>query len=155
VKKRLTIAVVAIAIALLGAMGVALASAGAGTHSGRLPVAYNGVDGWQHGVARLPVLYIGESTVFVKTPHWSRWSASSASTRGTLWVDSCTPNCAAGKYRRYPATVRLSGVAKHNGVSYFSQMKLSYDHGYQRTYTYSWGVLPGASIPGWNGGPRA
>jgi hypothetical protein len=32
-------------------------------------------------------------------------------------------------------------------------MRLRYWHGYERDYTYRWGVLAGATIPGWNGGP--
>jgi len=32
-------------------------------------------------------------------------------------------------------------------------MTLRYRHGHQRDYVFSWGILPGAAIPGWNGGP--
>jgi hypothetical protein len=33
------------------------------------PVAYNGANGWHQGRARLPVIYIGQSNVIVRTPH--------------------------------------------------------------------------------------
>jgi hypothetical protein len=34
-------------------------------------------------------------------------------------------------------------------------MRLRYWHGGQRDYVFRWAVLPGATIPGWNGGPPA
>jgi len=41
---------------------------------------------------------------------WSRWSSSSASGRGILRQNDCTPNCVSGKFINYRATVRLSKV---------------------------------------------
>jgi hypothetical protein len=46
-------------------------------------------------------------------------------------------------------------VAVRDGVRYFSRMRLRYWHGGQRDYVFRWAVLPGATIPGWNGGPSA
>ena len=106
-----------------------------------------------HGRARPPVIYIGQSNVFVRTPRWSRWSDSSAEARGELWVNTCTPTCSAGNYRTCRAQVSLSRVAVHDGARYFSQMTLRYQHGRQRDYVFRRGALPGATIPGWNGGP--
>ena len=154
-------AAVAVAAAVVVA-GVGLAAAvltsrtaGAAPASAPLPVAYNGMDGWHQGRARPPVVYLGESNVFVRTPRWSAWSGSSAQARGELWVNTCAPDCAAGHYRTYPAQVSFSRVAVHGGVRYFSRMRLSYQHGGQRDYVFRWGVLPGATLPGWNGGPAA
>jgi len=150
--------VVALAAALL-VVGVGLAAtltiraANAAPASASPPVAYSGVDGWHHGRARPPVIYIGQSNVFVRTLQWSRWSGSSAQARGELWVNTCTPTCSAGNYRTYRAQVSLSRVAVHDGVRYFSRMTLRYQHGNQRDYVFRWGTLPGATIPGWNGGP--
>jgi hypothetical protein len=53
----------------LGAAALTLRAASAAPTSAPPPVAYNGVDGWHQGRARLPVIYIGESSVFVRTPH--------------------------------------------------------------------------------------
>jgi len=150
--------VVALAAALL-VVGVGLAAtltiraANAAPASASPPVAYSGVDGWHHGRARPPVIYIGQSNVFVRTLQWSRWSGSSAQARGELWVNTCTPTCSAGNYRTYRAQVSLSRVAVHDGVRYFSRMTLRYQHGHKRDYVFRWGTLPGATIPGWNGGP--
>jgi hypothetical protein len=120
----------------------------------RLPVAYNGADGWSGGRVRLAVLYVGGPDTFVRTAHWDRWTPASAVSHGTLWVDDCRPNCAAGHYQRYPATVTLSRVAGRKGVSFFSRMRLRYVHGRQRDYGFRWGTYRGATAPLWIGGPR-
>lgn len=52
------------------------------------------------------------------------------------------------------AAVVLAVAVRHGG-RYFSRMRLRYWHGGQRDYVYRWAVLPGATIPGWNGGPQA
>jgi V8-like Glu-specific endopeptidase len=41
---------------------------------------------------------------------WSGWGATSASGRGVLRQNDCTPNCASGKFINYRATVTLSHV---------------------------------------------
>jgi hypothetical protein len=122
-------------------------------HQLRLPVAYNGQDGWGHGTVRLSVLYVGGPDTFLRVQHWSHWTASSASARGTLWVDNCQPNCAAGHYAKYPASVSLSRVASRQGVSYFSAMTLRYHHTSDRKYGFRWGTYRGATVPLWLGGP--
>jgi hypothetical protein len=146
-------AVVLVAAAGLAAAVLTLRTASAAPTSAPLPVAYNGADGWHRGRARPPAVYIGESSAFVRTPHWSQWSGSSAQARGTLWVNTCTPTCSAGHYRTYRAQVGLWRVAVRDGVRYFTRMRLRYWHGRQRDYLFRWGILPGAAIPGWNGGP--
>ena len=156
-----------VGIAALAAVVLAFLAAGAATalttRSGRnpaaaadrlrLPVAYNGQDGWGHGTVRLPVIYVGGPDTFVRVQHWSHWTATSAFAWGTLWADNCQPNCAAGHYARYPAEVSLSRVAAHDGASYFSRMRLRYYHRSARDYGFRWGTYRGATIPLWMGGP--
>lgn len=157
--KTMIIAAAAAAAIAMGITGAVLASARSGAAvaqrggRGRAPIAYSGADGWGGGEARPPAIYIGGSDVFVRTPRWSRWAATSALAHGVLWVNTCSPTCAAGRYRRYPATVRLWGVARRRGAAYLSRLSVSYVHGGPRRYVYHWDVLPGATIPGWNGGP--
>jgi hypothetical protein len=152
-----------VGIAALAAVLLAFLAAGAaaalttrtagGAAAGRLPVAYNGQDGWRHGTARPSTIYVGGPDTFVRIQHWSHWTATSAFSWGTLWVDNCSPNCAAGHYTRYPAEVGLSRVAAHQGVSYFSRMRLRYYHTGARDYGFRWGTYRGATIPLWIGGP--
>ena len=93
--------------------------------------------------------------VFVKTPAWKYWTATSARTRtATLWVDNCQPNCVAGTFRKYPATLVLYRPRTTHGTAYFTRMRLQYRHGGPRKYTFRWGTYPGATLPGWIGGPQ-
>ena len=156
--KKVGIAALAAVMLAFLAAGAAAAlttrNAGAATGSrAQLPVAYNGQDGWGHGAVRLATIYVGGPDTFVRVQHWSHWTASSALAWGTLWVDDCQPNCAAGHDARYPAEVSLSRVAAHQGASYFSRMRLRYRHGSARDYGFRWGTYRGATIPLWIGGP--
>jgi len=155
-RKFAVLAAAALAVVVgLGAVALTLHAANAAPTSAPLPVAYNGAGGWHQGRARPPVIYLGESEVFVRTPRWSRWSGSSAQASGELWVNTCKPACSAGHYRTYRAQVSFWRVAVHGGLRYFTRMRLRYWHGQQRDYVFRWGVLPGAAIPGWNGGPSS
>jgi hypothetical protein len=55
----------------------------------------------------LPVACADGSAVLTHVV-WSAWSASVATGRGTLELNDCTPDCAAGKFSPYAATVTLS-----------------------------------------------
>ena len=101
------------------------------------------------------MIYVGGPDTFLRVQHWSHWTASSAFAWGTLWVDNCQPNCAAGHYVKYPASVSLSRVAAHQGVSYFSRLTLRYYHKSARDYGFRWGTYRGATVPLWIGGPGA
>jgi hypothetical protein len=155
---RMGVAVLAALVLAVTAAGTAAAltthSSGApmaGRH--RLPVAYNGLDGWQHGRARLAVIYVGGTTAFLRIRHWSHWASTAAATQGTLWVDNCRPDCASGHFRTYRAQVTLSRVADRDGVRFFSRMRLRYQHSGPRDYQYRWATYPGATAPLWIGGP--
>jgi hypothetical protein len=41
---------------------------------------------------------------------WSKWTSARASGSGTLWINSCSPNCAAGSYVPHPVTLAASRV---------------------------------------------
>jgi hypothetical protein len=41
--------------------------------------------------------------------HWTTWSSTLASGYGTYYANQCTPDCAAGNFRDYPALVVLWG----------------------------------------------
>src|SRR5579863_1932947 len=43
---------------------------------------------------------------------WSQWGTSSATGRGILRQNDCTPNCVSGKFIDYHATLTLSGVVE-------------------------------------------
>jgi hypothetical protein len=82
---------------------------------------------------------------------WVIWDSTWAESHGTLIVNTCTPDCAAGNNNYYAATLLLYRPEWHGRTRYFSRMELKYYHGYQRAYTYSF-AWNGASF-GWTGGP--
>jgi hypothetical protein len=61
---------------------------------------------------------------------WSHWGAT-ASGKGTEWINTCNPNCAAGKFRKFGASVKLwrpKARPHHRGQEYFTRMTLTYTH---------------------------
>jgi hypothetical protein len=98
--------------------------------------------------------------VFVRTPSWAYWTAEAAKTSqpghartAVLWVNTCKPDCAAGNYRKYRAVLSFFRPQTANGTRYYTRMRLRYTHNGARDYTFRWGTYPGATLPGWIGGP--
>ncbi len=156
---RFTAALAAIAVTgmIAGPAAPALASRSAGsarTAASARPVAFE-CQGWQHGQVRTHLIYLNcLGQVLVKVPRWQYWTPRSArSLRATLYVDTCVPNCERGRYRHYAAAVVFYRVRSHHGIRYFSRLRLSYFHGRHRSYVYRWARYPGATVPGWTGGP--
>lgn len=56
----------------------------------------------------------------VSTITWSTWANLGAHGTGTLHVDQCTPDCAAGPDVSFPATVTLTRSQTHNGKLIFA-----------------------------------
>ena len=153
---------VGIVLAVLGGSGLvaavvtaALTSAGSASAARRPPVAYD-CQGLRDGMVRPGEILLDclSGNAFVKTPAWRYWTRTSARTqRATLWVNKCRPNCAAGHYRTYAASLVLYRVQSAHGRGYYTRMLLAYTHNGPRAYAYRWGTYPGATIPRWIGGP--
>lgn len=119
-----------------------------------IPVAYDCL-GWHKGRVKAKTVALScFGSVVVKVPSWKYWSGISArSAAATLAVDDCKPNCGTGKFTKYAATVVLYRPRSHNGVRYYSRLRIQYRHNGPRRYTYRWAKYPGATIPVWIGGP--
>ena len=79
---------------------------------------------------------------YVKDISWSGWGTATARGRGILEVDNCTPNCAQGMYRAYPATVILTGLSPYvSGTEAYSTMVISAPTADQGHYSYD-GLVP-------------
>jgi hypothetical protein len=148
---------VILALLLAGsALAAALVtSAGSASAAKRPPVAYD-CQGSHQGQKRPGEILLDclSGNVIVKTPAWKYWTSVSARSDGaTLLVNTCRPDCAAAHYRKYPASLAFSRVRTSHGTGYYTRMQLQYSHNGPRRYTYRWGTYPGASIPGWIGGP--
>lgn len=57
---------------------------------------------------------------------WTTQSSSQAVATGENWIDNCKPDCAAGKFSGYPATVLLSRPAVLGGHRVFTRMTVKY-----------------------------
>jgi hypothetical protein len=66
---------------------------------------------------------------------WASWGAAAAFAEGTMWLDTCLPNCVAGAGHSFPALVALWGTEPlpgHGGERYFTRLTLIYTG--NRTY---------------------
>lgn len=60
---------------------------------------------------------------------WASWTSGRAVATGVHELNDCTPNCAVGKFRSYPAVVtfwRSERVAGHPGEDYFTRITVHY-----------------------------
>jgi hypothetical protein len=152
--KKIVGAVVALLAAAVAVVAM-VTSGGSASASRRPPVAYD-CQGTHQAQTRPAEILLDclSGNVLVKTPAWRYWTATSArSSEATLWVSKCRPNCAAGHYRKYAASLVLYRTRSVHGRDYYTRMRLQYTHNGPRTYTYSWGTYPSATLPGWIGGP--
>lgn len=79
--------------------------------------------------------------------HWSTWRAASATAKVKVWVNTCDPSCASGRYAAYKA--RLTASDPQAGR--FTVLSLDYAGrtpeypGTTRVLTYSYGMFLWAS----------
>lgn len=57
---------------------------------------------------------------------WSTWSAADATAVGEVWENDCTPDCAGGTIKLYPASITLSNVQPSRDGPTFTAMTASY-----------------------------
>jgi hypothetical protein len=55
------------------------------------------------------VLACGDGNESVSGITWTGWGSTFAAGRGTISIDDCTPNCAAGHDHSYPVVVLVTG----------------------------------------------
>jgi hypothetical protein len=60
---------------------------------------------------------------------WTAWNQTNARGSGSVWINRCRPDCAAGNYVTYPVTLRASRVV--NGR--YTSLSLSYRRGNRPT----------------------
>jgi hypothetical protein len=56
---------------------------------------------------------------------WSTWNAATAKGRGIFYINSCTPNCAAGKIYKTNANVLLSDLIATHGKNYLMKVTVT------------------------------
>ena len=57
---------------------------------------------------------------------WSDWSATGATAVGDVWENDCTPSCAGGTIKLYPASITLSDVKASNDGPTFTTLTATY-----------------------------
>jgi hypothetical protein len=62
---------------------------------------------------------------FAKRLVWSGWGQDRASAEGTVYYDTCEPNCSAG-YHATSGEVVLSGVHRCSGQLHYSLLRIIY-----------------------------
>lgn len=103
-------AAAAVAAIVCATTAVALPSASAGPR-----VYLSGCTKPQYA-PRVLILACADVNTYVQGLKWSHWNAATATATGTFVANTCTPNCVAGHYERYPASL-VASKAKVCGAS--------------------------------------
>ena len=72
------------------------------------------------------VLACADDGVRVEGLTWADWTLAAARGHGTLWENQCVPNCAEGKFAKYPVTVTLSAAEPSSKGPWFSRLTLAW-----------------------------
>lgn len=145
---RRSFAVAAVVLIALAAMGFSMSTVGSSaTRSNATPPVVTSHDagvltcsGSSVVQPRTLVITCADADTFLKSTHWSSWTARGATGTTTFAMNLCTPYCAASPISYFPdSSVVLSApVTTHQG-SYFSRLSVSYRQGSAvKTFTFSW-----------------
>jgi hypothetical protein len=110
--------------------------------------------GWS-GMTQRPVrIYVGMGGAPVaRQLAWRDWGSPRAWARGKLDIYWPQPGPISGWHpATYTVTVRLQDIVMHNGQPSYRKMTDFYTnrHGVTKELSFTFYVLPGGSIPGWN-----
>lgn len=80
-------------------------------------------------VVMKPTSYVvtcADANTYFNSVHWKNWGTRSATATATLVQNDCIPYCAAGKFKRYPATLTFSVPRSTKYGTLFSKLNYSY-----------------------------
>jgi hypothetical protein len=76
---------------------------------------------------KLLTLTCGDGNTVLKGLSWSTFGGSSAQAKGTFVMNTCEPNCAAGKDVSYPVTVKATSPRTcKKGVRVYNKLTLQF-----------------------------
>jgi hypothetical protein len=112
--------------------------------------------GWSGMVQRPDRIYVGMGGApIVRRLAWRNWGGPRASAAGELDIYWPQPGPISGWHpTTYSVMVRLQDILMHNGRPSYRKMADSYVNrrGAAKVLYFTFNVLPGGSIPGWNPG---
>jgi hypothetical protein len=110
--------------------------------------------GWTGMVQRPDRIYVGMGGApVVSQLTWHRWGGRQAWATGKLAIYRPQQGPVSGWHPTiYAVTVRLQDIAAHNGQLSYRKMTDVYTSrgGVTKVLTFTFGVRPGGSVPGWN-----
>jgi len=71
--------------------------------------------------------------------HWTVWNGTKGVGTGDQWIDNCSPSCAAGKFSKYPVTLKAYQPKKESKFVIFTRLKVTYTgkkYGRQKSFTW-------------------
>ena len=72
------------------------------------------------------VLSCADANTYFTSVHWTTWTSRSATAMAMFVQNNCAPNCAAGKFIKYPATLTLSQPKNTKLGLLFAMVRYSY-----------------------------
>jgi hypothetical protein len=72
------------------------------------------------------VLFCGDGNDEVSGLNWKGWGDSSTHASGTVAVNLCQPNCAAGHSHSYGVSVSVKGLTGHGRSARYTRLTLSF-----------------------------
>ena len=136
-RQAAVVAAVVVASGSAGALGAAWFTGAAASQPG--PVAL--VAGAYNGTQPSAIQFSADGGDVVTGIRWSSWGSRTATGRGTVGWDNCTPNCAEGTTSYGPATVTLSAPDAHGEWTVVTET----EHGRTITFTRSGHWVQGAT----------
>ncbi len=120
----------AVLLAVSGVTCAALASAAASVakapSASKVYIAAKGCTGSSYKPTSV-VFACADGNLYATKLKYSSYGSREASATGTIHLNTCTPNCAAGKFQTKPGSVRFSKVVRcKDGRSYFGSAKYKY-----------------------------
>jgi hypothetical protein len=83
--------------------------------------------------------FAGEGSKKAGKLHWTVWNSTEGLGTGDQWIDNCTPNCASGKFSKFPVTLKTYQPKKASKYFIFTRLKVTYTGkkpGHQKTFTW-------------------
>ena len=71
--------------------------------------------------------------------HWTVWNHKEGLGTGYQWIDDCTPNCASGKFSKFPVKLQVDKPRKESRFLIFTRLQVTYTGkmpGHQKSFTW-------------------